>query len=513
MDAMKRPHGAPMMLAASLLAAALASCGGGAAPAASTVQVTKFSVMPNPTGLSFGFFEAENQQALTLPLAGKRPLGRTGYEHWAADETTKGQYTFLSVPNAAATHAYGEQVVTSVAISYSLALNGIASTIPAFYPQDITDPTTRAAAKAYLYAYTQYLLNQLGSITLTIDNEMVSNWRLDGTDLDAPARAATWSAWYVEAVAVARQAAADLGMSANLRLQPIVNGDPFSVGNPIAGGAASNAWLVNAVKVSDGLAIDSYHSDPNQPVTDSQITIDTISFWIDNYAAGKPVMMTENGFDTITQQDPSVTRDQRQGKLTGTEAEQATYYAGLMPALLKANAPGGAFHNQLRAFSIWSNVDNQHADDNDDIYFGLVREDNSYKPGARPVQDGIQAFESDPVQKPWTRDAGTDVTAANAGGIALTYTEGNQFEYLHYVDARLPAGKTCRLRGTVANDGALVLHLNDVWKEVQVKAGAFEVQFNSFDCFGDAGNSLDLWATGQKYPFAQTVTGLELATH
>ena len=506
----KRPCGAPLMLAASMLLA-LPGCGGGAAPAASTVKVTKYAATPNATGLEFGFFEAENQQDLTLPLAGKRPLARTGYEHWAADETTRGQYTFLSVPNAAATHAYGEQVVTSVAISYSLALNGIASTIPAFYPQDITDPTTRTAAKAYLYAYTQYLLNQLGSVTLTIDNEMVSNWRLDATDADAPQRAQAWSAWYVEAVAVARQAAADLGMSANLRLQPIVNGDPFTAGNPIAAGAASNAWLVDAVAVSDGLAIDSYHSDPLKPVTDPQITIDTIQFWIDKYAAGKPVMMTENGFDTITQQDPSVTRDQRQGKLTGTEAEQATYYAGLMPALLQANAPGGIFHNQLRAFSLWSNVDNQHADSNDDIYFGLVREDNSYKPAAAPVQAGIRAFESDTAQAPWTRDAGTDVTAANATGISLLYTDGNQFEYLHYVDTRLTPGPNCRVRGTLAADGALVLHLNDTWKQVQVQAGAFEVQFSGFQCFSDAGNTLDVWATGAKFPFQQSVTNLALA--
>lgn len=508
MDSTMRLQGALMVLAASLLA----SCGGGAAPPASTVHVTKFATLPNATGLEFGFFEDENQQSATLPLAGKRPIARTGYEHWAADETTQGQYTFLSVPNVAATHAYGEQVVTSVAISYSLALNGIASVIPSFYPQDITDPTTRAAAKAYLYAYTQYLLNQLGSVTLTIDNEMVSNWRLDATDGAAPQRAQTWSAWYVEAVAVARQAAADLGMSANLRLQPIVNGDPFTAGNPIAAGAASNAWLVNAVAVSDGLAIDSYHSDPLQPVTDPQITIDTIRFWIDNYSAAKPVMMTENGFDTITEQDPTVTRDQRQGKLTGTEAEQAQYYAGLMPALLQANAPGGIFHNQLRAFSIWSNVDNTHADTVDDIYFGLVRDDGSYKPAAALVQAGIQAIDTDAAQAPWTRDAGTDVTASNATGIALTYTEGNQFEYLHYLDTQLPAGPSCRLRGTVASDGALVVRVNDTWRQAQVKAGAFELQLGAFACFSDSANTVDLYATGAKFPFTQTVTGLALAT-
>jgi hypothetical protein len=425
----------------------------------------------------------------------------------------QGQYNFLTVQNCAATHAHGEQVVASVAISFSTALSGLTSTIPAFYPQDIADPTTRAAAKAYLRAYVQAMLKALGSVTLTIDNEAVSNWRLDATDAGAPQRAATWGAWYVEAVAVARQAADDLGMAANLKLQPIVNGNPFAIGNPIAHGAAANAWLVDAVAVSDGLAVDSYHSDLAKPVTDPAITIATLQFWIDNYAAGKPVMMTENGFDTITQQDPTITRLQRQGKLTGTEQEQAEYYAALMPALMQANAAGGIFHNQLRAFSLWSNIDNSHANDTSDIYFGLVRLDDTHKPAAAVVASAVGLLDADAFHRPWTRDAGVDVSAALAGGVMLTTTDGDQFEYLHYVDTRLPRGSNCRLRGSAANAGALVVHINDLWKEVSVPAGAFEIQFPGFNCFADAANVVDVYATGAAFPFTQTISGLALAMH
>jgi len=493
------------------LVLALAGCGGGAAPPASTVTVTKVAATPNPTGLRFGFFEAENQQGATLPLAGRRPVARAGYEHWAAGEREPGKYSFLTLQNCAVTHLYGEQLVASVAISFSTALSGQTSTIPAFYPQDITDPTTRAAAKAYLRAYVQALLNTVGSVTLTIDNEMVSNWRLDTTDPDAPARAATWGAWYVEAVAVARQAAADLGMSANLKLQPIVNGDPFSAGNPIALGAAANAWLVDAVAVSDGLAVDSYHSDPAKPVTDPTITIDTLRFWIDGYSAGKPVMMTENGFDTITEQDPSVTRDQRQGKFTGTEQQQADYYAALLPALLEANAAGGAFHNQLRVFSLWSNVDNSHANDPEDVYFGLIRLDNSHKPAAAVVASALGALDADPFHRASVPAAGVDVSDALAAGVMLTVTDGDEYEMLHYVDTRLAPGHACRLRGTAASDGGLLVHINTLWKQVAVKAGPFDVQFAAFDCNADAANVVDLYVTAAAFPATQTITDLALA--
>jgi len=520
MDPLRRLRGAFFAVAASA-SLLLAACGGGSgAPAAPTpapppprsVTVTKLAVVPNPSGLKFGFFEVYNQQQATLAVAGHRPLARAGYEHWAAGEPTPGTYTFPSLATCMTTHAYGEELVASVAISYTAALSKMHTTIPDFYPQDITDPTTRAAAKKYLYAYVQALLQAVGPVTLTIDNEMVSNWGLDDADAGAPARGATWGAWYLEAAATARQAAADIGMSAALKLQPIVNGYPFTPGNPIALGPARNAWLVDVVAASDGLAVDTYHSDPAQAVTDPDITIDTLAFWIDNYSAGKPVMMTENGFTTITQQDPGITRVQRQMKFTGTERDQADYYAALLPAVQAANAPGGLFHNQLRAFSFWSNVDNAHAPDADSIYFGLVRLDGSWKPAATVVAGAVAAIESNPFDAP-VQAAGdaVDVTAAIGGGVAIEFADGDRHDVLRVTDTQLPAGAGCHVRGSIAAAGSLVVGVNGQWIQADLKAGPFDLAFPPAACVAGGTNIADLIATGARYPVSQVVTGLALS--
>jgi len=508
-----------LLAAGAGLALAAAGCGDGAesltqASGDHVLTVQKITTAPNPSGLRFGFYEVENKQSASLGLAGRRSIARAGYEHWASSEHTQGQYTFTTTQTCAASHAYGEEVITSVALSFTQAVSGLHSTIPSFYPQDITDPTTRAAAKKYLYAYVQNLLKAVGRVQLAIDNEMVSNWRLDNPDdPDAATRAATWGAWYLEAAATARQAAADLGMSGSLRLVPVVNGDPFVQGNPIAAGPGANAWLVNAVAVSDGLAIDSYHSDPAQPVTDPQITIDTISFWIDNYAAGKPVTMTENGFTTITSWSPGITREERGGKLTGTEAEQSEYFAALLPALQAANAPGGAFHDQLRAFSIWSNIDNQKAPDIEDMFFGLLRADETPKPAAAAVTEALAAIEASAYDAPWTAVGDpVDVTASVGSGVTLTTTDGDTFEFLRYHDSALAHGTACHLRGTVAQQGALMIRINGHWVHAGVDAGAFDVNLPANDCLSSADNLVDIQATGAIYPFTQTITGLTLAT-
>lgn len=504
-------------LAALSFALALAACGDGGSSTPSTpgraVTLQKITGAPNPTGLRFGFYEVETQQAATLQMTSRRTIARAGYEHWASAETTQGQYTFTTDKTIAATHSFGEQVFTSVAISFTADLSGLHSTIPAFYPQDITDPTTRTAAKAYVRAFVQHLLQTFGPVVLAIDNEMVSNWRLDAGDADAAARAATWGAWYLEAAATARQAAADLGMADSLKLVPIVNGDPFAPGNLVGQGPSANAWLVNAVAASDGLAADDYHSDPSQPVTDPTITIDTIAFWIDDYAAGKPFTMTENGFTTITTWHPEITRDQRGDKFTGTEADQAAYFGALMPALQAANAPDGAFHNQLRAFSIFSNVDNPDAPSLDNVYFGLLRLDGSPKAASGVVAQALKGIEATPHDAPWAAAGDpVDVTAQLGSGVQITTTDGDAFELLRYRDTLLPSGTACHLRGTAATGGlALLLNVNGNWSHVGVAGGAFDIKLPSSDCVANGVNVVDIQATGGKFPATNTISNLSLA--
>ncbi len=481
-------------------------------PPPAVLSMVKLTAKPNPTGLQVGFWEVFNQQAVTLKSMGKRPVSRGNFESWIKLETSPGVYAFPTVSPYTVTRRYGEQVLAAINISFSSAITPGKQTIPSFYTNDIADPTTRAAAKKFLYAYVQYMLKQVGPMLLTIDYEIMSNWKLFGSDAGRDARAATWGAWYVEAAGVARQAAADLGLSGQLKLQPIVNGNPFAPNNPIAKGPGANQWLLDVVSKSDYLALDTYHTDPNLPVQDPTNTIKIIRFWIENFAGDKAVNLTENGFTTITEHDPSITRKERDMKLTGTEQEQAEYYTALFPRLLAANKPGGAFKNKLRSINLWSITDNSRAATTDDIYFGLVRLDGTEKPAAPVVRSAIKTLEADPFNQPWTlQGAGLDVTSSMDAGVDLTYTDGTDFEFIRYTDPQLAAGSLCHLSGELDNPGSLVVSVNGQWVYAEVSSGLFDVDLGSA-CEPGGQNIVDVYATGPRFPFAQKISLLKLKT-
>lgn len=505
---------APPLLLVSLLSA----CGGGGGAAVPTgggsATLTLLHAAPNPTGLATGFYEVRGAQATTLGVMGHRPVARAGFDGWASLETSPGVYAFPDISRLQRSHVFGERLQAAVNVSFSNAIVPGQGTIPAFYADDITDPATRAAAKRFLRAYVQWLLRGAGSLVLTIDYEIVGNWRLDVDDAARDARAAAWGAWYVEAAAVARQAAADLGQSADLTLQPIVNTDPLAAGNPMGLGAvARNQWLVDAVKASDALALDTYWSDMSAPPADPTHTLDIIRFWIDAFSAGKPVVVAENGFSSVTTVDPNITRAQHQGKLTGTEAQQASYFAALFPRLQQMNAPGGPFHNQLRAYDIWSIVDNPYATDEASIYYGLVRQDGSLKPAAPVVRDAIASIESDPVSRPWAwADAGTDVTAGNQAGTPLSFADGERFDVLRVSVPSLPAGPGCHVTGTASQPGSLLVDIAGGWTQADLAGGPFRVDLPLAACRTGAPAVADLLAPGPRFPASQVLAGVALGT-
>lgn len=485
--------------------------------AAATVTIQKITLAPNPTGLKIGFFELGKHEPDTLAIIGARPMSRAGFDGWINFESSPGQYTFGS-PETVLPHTYGEQVASAVNISFSTAITPGKTTIPSFYPNDITNPATRAAAKRFLYAYVQYQLKAIGSCILTIDYEIVSNWRLSDTDAGRDARANTWAAWYIEAAATARQAASDLGMAGALKLAPIVNGDPLSPGNPLNDPSHDNSWLKNAMAVSDYLGIDDYHSNPNATVTDPQYIIDTIAFWINGFAGNKGAMVMENGFTTVTTQDPTITRKDRDMKLTGTEKQQQQYFAALFPALAAANQAHGAFHNQLRAFNMWEIIDNLaalHSGDPDegDAYFGVAHADDTDKLATPTVRSAIAQIDADSYLSP-TKAVGLplDVTSVIGNGVALKYTEGDDHDYLRYVDSNLAAGSLCHLTGTVSNPGYLLVSINGAWNRTQVAAGNFDINLGAGNCKPGASNEADVFGTSEIFPAAQTIAKLKLKT-
>lgn len=517
------------VFALAMVLGLLGGCGGGgsdvtAAGTPSTAQmaatntaapatISRRAVVPNPTGLRVGFWEVYNKQAYTLQTMGKRPSSRVGFDNWNAFELSKGVYTFPGFGTQAKVHNYGESVLAAINISFTTLITPQKQTIPSFYKNDIDDPTTRAAAKKFLYAYVQQMLKSVGAVTLTIDYEIVSNWRL--SEPGSEARAAQWGAWYVEAAAVARQAAADLGKTGQLKLQPIVNGDPFDPGNPIALGAAHNPWLTQVVAASDALALDTYHSDAAKPVTDPGRTVDIIAFWINTYAGNKNVVVTENGFTTITEQNPNITRADRDMKLTGTNAEQAAYYQALFPALLAANRPDGAFHNKLRGYHLWSIIDYPGTPDSSDQYFGLLDHTGALKPSAPIVKAAIAGLEADSFNQPYTQSPMVqDVTATLATGstpVALTYKEGDEYQFLRYSDKGAGTGKTVHLQVAFGTLGNLMVSVNGNWLYVENRS-SFDVDVTPYYRSG-AANTLDLFATGVSFPVTQSVKSVKLVRY
>lgn len=516
-----------------LLASLLGACGGGSdaptsgggtpptPPVDQGATITKLSVSPNPSGLRVGFWEVYNKQAHTLRSMGKRPSSRVGFDNWATMEKTPGVYSFPDFAGYRAVHHYGQSILGAVNISFTgktaLGKQPVGcsqpaqQTIPCFYNDDITDPQTRAAAKRFLYAYVQQVMSEVGSLVLTIDYEVISNHRLNAPGSEA--RAALWGAWYVEAAAVARQAAQDAGKASQLTLQPIVNGNPFAAGNPLGLGAAHNPWLSSVVAASDFLALDSYHSDPNKPVTDPAYTLSIIQFWTDNYAGDKDVVVTENGFTTITEHDKTITRAERNMKLTGTNAEQAAYYQALFPLLLAANRPEGALRNKLRGFHIWSIIDNKGAADVDDRYFGLMDQAGVAKPSAAIVTSAIDALEADAFHQPHrlSSAAGQDVTQTlNAVGtpVPLTYTEGDAYEFLRYQDQGPANAASSHLEVRFATPGNLMASVNGTWFFVENQT-SFDVDVSGA-YRAQAANTIDIYATGAVFPVTQHVQLVKL---
>jgi hypothetical protein len=464
---------------------------------------------------------------VTLKNFGKRPTSRVGFDSWDKIETAPGVYDFAGFnastgKNYELAHRYGATIYAAVNVTFTRLITPEKHSIPEFYNPDPKNADTRAAAKRFVYAYVQNMLKLVGSVELTIDYEIVSNYRLSAAGSEA--RAADWGAWYVEAAATARQAAADLGRADQIQLQPIVNGNPFEPGNPIAKGPSQNAWLVNVVQASDFLALDTYHTDPNNPVlTDATRTIDIIRFWIDNYAANKEVVVTENGFNTVTQVIPSITRAQRNWKTTGTEADQAGYFQDLFPKLMAANAPGGVFKGKLRSFNVWSVIDNggKPADD-EDRYFGLVRLDGSEKPAAASVRLGLANIDSSAVHRPFNLvNAAVDASVLtplgegvigvlpSATGVPLAYRHGNDFDFVRY-EVTPPAKPRHTLSLLLDGTADVVVKVNEQWLyQADVRQTSLDV---TAYCTAGRVNTIELYVTGPVFPVNRTVLGMNLVS-
>jgi hypothetical protein len=485
----------PLLLALSLSL--------GAAP----VAVFRERVEPNPTGIQFGFWANYDRQEGVLRDFGRRPIERIAFLKWAMIEKEKGVYDWgKSFFFHRKGHLFGSTVVTNVNVIATHEVNPKATqAIPAFYPGRITNPGTRAAAKRFVAAYVTELLKHTGDIILVFDYELLWNYTPKTPELRQEYRD-----WYVEAAEIARRTAKETAPQAKLRIMPIVNGAPLTTADRLIGGGnppdhTPQKWLLDVVRASDYLGIDTYGYDPQNP-TSAETTMRTIEFWTTNYSLGKPVLVTENGYSSVREEVPTYPRKGHHAR--GNEAEQAAYWQDLFARLETANQPDGPLHNQLRAFCIWMYHDRKAKRTSNplEFHFGLRRLDGSAKPAFGVVRDAFAHLERDPFHQPSRVADSMDITADLAKGIPLIYHAGNHHDRLR---ATFTPGKQAKLTLTTREPAGLIAALNGTWLADPEPKTNFAMDLSAAAKPNEE-NTLLLWLTGPRYPATTTVRDLAI---
>jgi hypothetical protein len=147
----------------------------------------KMKAVPRSDGVMFGTYPRAGSVTPNTVLedVGMLPMQRVSWDRWSWIETSPGVYDWnqAEFDILRSAHKYGAEAVGSVYM---------ADKIPSFYPQDITNATTRQAAANFVKAYYQQMEQLLGKIYVVIDYEM--QWYVfDVKGIDP----IEWANWYV----------------------------------------------------------------------------------------------------------------------------------------------------------------------------------------------------------------------------------------------------------------------------------------------------------------------------
>jgi hypothetical protein len=468
--------------------------------------ITRYTATDNPTGMSLGFWANDNKEDLVLNHFGRRQIQRVDFTSWSKLEKSPGVYAWNDssadpFKNYKRAHSFGSTVVGCINISFSREVTKDKHTIPAFYGSRITDPKTREAAKKFLYAYTQAMLKKVGTMYLSIDYETGWNYRFYDKK-NGHNNILEWCAWYQEAAETARKAAADMGMSDQLKLITIFEGDPISHPEVL-----SDTKCLQALQGlnSDYFGIDSYLCDPSN-VTSAQKTIEEVKYWIDHFAGNREVIITEQGFSTVCE---SETDWKSNKKYAGTEAQQKSYLDSLFTMMDQANRPDGVWKNRVRGFNQWCISDMKVTTKKDNGYesnFGVLHLNGSAKPGLISLQNGYAKFESNDFHRPSNLDQGVPVTAGSA--IPLTYTSGTSYQFLR---CEFPAtAAKGKLVVTLSNPGSVLVQVNQTgWVYSNDMKTLFEGDIQRY-LKQDQNTVVDIYCAGENFPVKQEIRSISL---
>ena len=441
----------------------------------------------NPGGVQLGIFSNYNHQDTTFKYFGKRTADRTDFYKWSAIEKTKGKYTMPNFSNDFAAHRAGNTAIINIDLSanYNVAPSlSDGSRIPSFYTQDITDKTTRTAAKQFLYQFVSSMMTSLyGDVMLAIDYELDFQQGLNGTTEQHRRKAEIFADWYAEACTVAREAARSVGAADRLKLICIYN----NITDLHKLGKAQNEWMLKIAEASDYIGIDSYQRDSND-VSNPNLTIQNLRFLANNYSLGKPVIMVENG---ITADLEDKTKDS-QGR-TVLE-QQRDYFINLFRELAFSLERGGFLNRNISGYLIWSMRDT--ASD-----YGLVSEDGSIeKPALKAVQEGFWRLER---QRQFNPSVRTEVSNAK-NGTQISVEGGTAYQSLTYVVKNRTGGSSGSMRIKLKEKGSAMITVNGRYHYSSLISGDMHV-FEITEGLKEGFNRIEIFFGADQTPFEQTV--------
>lgn len=441
----------------------------------------------NPGGIQLGVFSNYNHQDTTFGYFGKRTADRTDFYKWSGIEKTKGKYTMPNFANDHAAHRAGSTAIISVDMSanYNVAPSlSDGSRIPSFYTQDITDKTTRTAAKQFLYQFVSSMMSSLyGDVILAIDYELDFQQGLNGTTEQHRRKAEIFAEWYAEACNVAREAARSVGAADRLKLICIYN----NITDLHKLGKNQNEWMLKIAESSDYIGIDSYQRDSND-ISNPNLTIQNLRFLTNNYSLGKPVIMVENG---IAADLDDKTKDS-QGR-TILE-QQRDYFINLFRELAFSLERGDFLNRNISGYLIWSMRDT--ASD-----YGLVSEDGSVeKPALKAVQEGFRRLER---QRQFNPSVRTQVSNAK-NGTQISVDSGTAYQSLTYTVKNRTGGSSGSLRIKLKEKGSAMITVNGKYHYSSMISEDMHV-FDITEGLKDGFNRIEIYFGADQTPFEQTV--------
>lgn len=454
-----------------------------------SIYLTKSAYKTNESGTMFGMFSNYNKQASAFETLGKLPVDRTGFNKWAQIEKQQGVYTWPTFTNDAAPHKLGQTTIICVDISAHEGWNSSLgyTNIPSFYPRDIANTKTRAAAKRFLYNFVKEMLTVLeGDVLLLIDYEL--DWQQSIHDnVMGKNRAKIFSQWFVEACTVARESARAIGAANRMKLGVNYNNiTPTHLKGP-----KENQWMLDMAEAVDYVTIDSYNFYDDK--TDPSYTIQNIRFLMNNYSLGKPVIVVENGLAMNI--DDSVV-DPVSG-LTPIK-QSATYFKNLFNEFRFCLERGDFLNANLAGFLVWAYFDTGGTAG---VHHGIVNDDNTLRENGEEIKKGIDRLYK---QNQFNPSYLTEVTEASITPPEVSVASGTEYEKLSYIvtdyDTEKGEGK---LRVKLSEKGTVFITVNGE----EYIASASEVDSHVFELEGlrDGLNVIDIYFGATKAPSTRTV--------